>query len=89
MDRNQAITTYRRNPIKKALFPERSVRVNDGEKRKMLTIVIFLTCGHMLLQSAAIAAKKLPVNDKMTACVKEIYLLDVVCKVRKKNILLS
>ena len=34
MDRNQAITTYRRNPIKKALFPERSVRANDGEKEK-------------------------------------------------------
>ena len=38
MDRNQPITTYRRNllnPIKKAVFPERSIRVNDGdEKRK-------------------------------------------------------
>ena len=38
MHRNQPITTYRRNhlnPIKKAVFPEGSVRVNDGdEKRK-------------------------------------------------------
>ena len=43
----------------------------------------------MLSQSAAIVAKKLPVDDKITASVKEICLLDAVCKVRKKNILLS
>ena len=40
----------------------------------------------MLLQSAAIVAKKLPVDDKITACVKEICLLDVERKVRKKTL---
>ena len=41
----------------------------------------------MLLQSAAIGAKKLLVDDKITLCVKEICLLGVVCKVSNiKNI---
>ena len=33
------------------------------------------TCSGMLLQSAAIIAKKLLVDDEITAFVKEIYLL--------------
>ena len=37
----------------------------------------------MLLQSAAIVAKT---DDKITACVKEICLLDVERKVRKKTL---
>ena len=41
----------------------------------------------MLLQSVAIGAKKLLVDDKITACVKEIYLLDVVCKVLNRKTL--
>ena len=40
-----------------------------------------LTCGRMLLQGAAIGAKKLLVEDKITACVKEICLLGVIYKV--------
>ena len=37
-------------------------------------IVKSFTCGHMLLQSAVIVAKKFAVDDKITACVKEICL---------------
>ena len=54
---------------------------------KTLTIVIFLTCGRMLLQSVAIVAKKLPLDDKIAACVKNIYLLGVVCKVSNRRTL--
>ena len=35
----------------------------------------------MLLQSAAIGLKKLLVDDKITACAKEICLLGIVCNV--------
>ena len=64
------------------MFSERSVRVSDrGEK----TVVIFLTCGRMLL--AATGEKKLLVNDKITACAKEICRLGVVCKVSNREIL--
>ena len=41
----------------------------------------------MLLQSAAIGAKKLLVDDKIIACVKEICLLSVVCKVSNRKTL--
>ena len=37
--------------------------MSDGGE-KALTIVILLTCGRMLLESGAIVAKKLLVNDK-------------------------
>ena len=39
----------------------------------------------MLLQSAATGAKKLLVHNKITACVKEICLLGVVCKVSNRK----
>ena len=42
---------------------------------------MLLICSRMLLQSAAIGAKKSLADDKITACVKEIYLLGVVYKV--------
>ena len=42
---------------------------------------MLLICSRILLQSAAIGAKKLLADDKITACVKEIYLLGVVYKV--------
>ena len=71
-----------RSRLRKYVFSERSVRVSDrGEK----TVVIFLTCGRMLL--AATGAKKLLVNDKITACAKEICRLGVVCKVSNREIL--
>ena len=35
----------------------------------------------MLLQSKAMVAKKLLVDDKITACVKQICLPRVICKV--------
>ena len=41
----------------------------------------------MLLQSAAIGAKKLLVDDKITASGKEICLLGVVCKVSNRKTL--
>ena len=41
----------------------------------------------MLLQSAAVGLKKLLVDDKITACVKEICLLGVVCKVLNRKTL--
>ena len=41
----------------------------------------------MLLQIAAIVVKKLLVDDKITACVKEICLLGVVCKVLNRKTL--
>ena len=42
----------------------------------------------MILQSAATGVKKLLVDDKITACVKEIcLLLDVVCKVSNRKTL--
>ena len=50
-------------------------------------VVIFLTCGRMLLRSVAIGEKKLLVDDKITACVKEIYLLGVVYKVLNRKTL--
>ena len=37
----------------------------------------------MLLQNTAIVAKKLLVDEKITACVKQICLQGVVCKVSK------
>ena len=40
--------------------------------QKTQTVLIVLTCGRMLLQSVAIGAKKLLVDDKITAFVKEI-----------------
>ena len=41
----------------------------------------------MLLQITAIVVKKLLVDDKITACVKETCLLGVVCKVLNGKIL--
>ena len=41
----------------------------------------------MLLQSGAKVVKKLLVDDKITACVKEICLLGVVCKVLNRKTL--
>ena len=41
----------------------------------------------MILQSAAIGVKKLLVDDKITACVKEICPQDVVCKVSNRKTL--
>ena len=38
-----------------------------------------------LLQSVAIVTKKLLVDDKITACVKEISLLGVLCKVSNRK----
>ena len=54
---------------------------------KPLTIVTFLACGRRLLQRVAIVAKKLPLDDKIAACVKEIFLLGVVCKVLNRKTL--
>jgi len=39
----------------------------------------------MLLQSMAIVAKKLPVDEKITACVKQMCLQGVVCKVSNRK----
>ena len=39
----------------------------------------------MSLQSGAIVAKKLLVDDKITPCVKEICLVEVMCKVLNKK----
>ena len=41
----------------------------------------------MLLQITAIVLKKLLVDDKITACVKEICFLGVVCKVLNRKTL--
>ena len=46
-----------------------------------------LTCSGMILQSAAIVAKKLPVDDKNNSVVKEICLLGVICKGLNRKIL--
>ena len=43
----------------------------------------------MLLQCAAMVAKKLPVDDKITASVRQICLLVVVCKVLNRKTLSS
>ena len=43
----------------------------------------------MLLQCAAMVAKKLPVGDKITASVRQICLLVVVCKVLNRKTLSS
>ena len=45
------------------------------------------TCSGMLLQSAAIVVKKLLVDYKITAFVKEICLLGVECKVLNRKTL--
>ena len=56
-----------------------------------LTLDIILTWGLMLLQSAAIVAmlllNELLVVDKMTACVRQICLVAVICKVSKRKTL--
>ena len=39
----------------------------------------------MLLQSPAIVAKKLLVDEKITACVKQIFLQGVVCNVLNRK----
>ena len=44
-------------------------------KRKMETSVIFLTWSRLLLQCAAMVAKKLLVDEKITACVKGICIV--------------
>ena len=41
----------------------------------------------MLLQSTAMVAKKLLVNDKMTTYIKQICLLGVICKVSNRKTL--
>ena len=50
-------------------------------------IVIFLTYGRMLPERKEKGAKKLLVDDKIknTACVKEICLVGVVCKVSNRK----
>ena len=48
---------------------------------------MLLICSRMLLQSAAIGAKKSLADYKITACVKEIYLLGVVYKVLNRKTL--
>ena len=56
-----------------------------------LTLDIILTWGLMLLQSAAIVAmillNELLVVDKITACVRQICLVAVICKVSKRKTL--
>ena len=86
MDRNQSNKWYNLQespyepPEKKRVFLERSVRVNDsGGKCKhwlyfLLEVVISLPCEVML-------GKKLLVDDKRIACLKQICLLGVICKV--------
>ena len=39
------------------------------------------------MQNAAMVAKKLLVDDKITACFKQIYLLGVICKVSNRKTL--
>ena len=48
---------------------------------------MLLICSRMLLQSAAIGAKKSLADYEITACVKEIYLLGVVYKVLNRKTL--
>ena len=50
------------------------------QRRKMETLVTFLTWGCMLLQRVAMVAKKLPVGGKITACVQQICLWVVIEK---------
>ena len=53
----------------------------------MYTLGIILTCGHLIFQSVAMVAKKLLVDDKRIACVKQICLLGVICKVSNRKAL--
>ena len=53
--------------------------IDGGEKCKNL--FLFLTGGRMLLQSVAMLTTKFLLGDKITACVKQICLLGVICKV--------
>ena len=48
---------------------------------------MFLTGGRMLLQSVAMLTTKFLLDDKITACVKQICLLGVLCKVSDRNTL--
>ena len=45
----------------------------------MQTLVIFLTSGRLLLQIVESSSKKMLVDDKITACIKQICLLGVTC----------
>ena len=53
----------------------------------MYTLGIILTCGHLIFQNVAMVAKKLLVDDKRIACVKQICLLGVICKVSNRKTL--
>ena len=81
------ITTKRNQPVKKltdVTFWTRWRKQNlcflrdpleCWRKRKMETSVIFLTWSRLLLQCAAMVAKKLLVDEKITACVKGICIV--------------
>ena len=56
---------------------------------KTVRLVNFLHEVIMFLKCTAMVAKKLLVDDKITASLKQICLLGVVCKVSNKNTLSS
>ena len=62
---------------KKSVFPEGSVRVNDGGE-KCKRWLYFLVEVVILLPSEVMIGKKLLVDDKRTACLKQICLLGVI-----------
>ena len=58
--------------------------IDGGEKCKLY---LFLTGGHMLLQSVVMLTTKFLLDDKITACVKQTCLLGVICKVSDRKAL--
>ena len=65
------------------MFPERYVRAST--EAKSVNFCMFDLRSLVIAQNAAMVAAKLPVDDKITARVKQICLLGVVCKVTRSN----
>ena len=79
-------THYNLNPLKKA----RAfwvVRWGNDRGEKLKLELHFFTWGREVIANEAMVAKKLLVDDKTTACVKQICLLSFICKVSNRKTL--
>ena len=59
--------------------------MNDREINVNVSYIFYL--GSQVNENAAMVAKKLLADDKITACFKQIYILGVICKVSNRKTL--
>ena len=88
MDRNQPNTTYRHdllNPLEKCVCFLRGL-YDGGQKNVNVSNNFYLRLWSYC-QALEIAHKKLLVDDKITACLKQICLLGVIWKVSNRKTL--